>query len=248
MHVYLRDLRRALLLVDTLAELADPAEFADMALPGLAELIGCDLLSYNEIGPAGGRVVYADYPPGVLSAVSSDVFTAYVHEHPLVTYYRVSGDSEPVMFSDLVSQAELHRTGLYAEYFRHLAVEHQIALRLPGAGDQVIGVALSRSRPDFTENDRDLLGVLRQPLMAALLRARARHRAQSALRADAGALSALTDREVRILQLVALGRTNAAIARGLDISPRTVAKHLEHIYRKLGVSSRAHAVSRAGIR
>ena len=247
MHVHLRDLHRAVLLVDSLAELADPADFAEVALPRLAALIGCDLLSYNEIGPAGGRVFFADYPPGVLNAMDGDVFTAHVHEHPLVSYYRASGTSEPVMISDFLSQGELHRTGLYAEYFRHLAVEHQIAVRLPGAGDQVIGVALSRSRPDFTENDRDLLGVLRQPLMAALLRARARHRAQGALCADAGALSALTDREVRILQLVALGRTNVAIARGLDISPRTVAKHLEHIYRKLGVSSRAHAVSRAGI-
>jgi DNA-binding CsgD family transcriptional regulator len=247
MHVHLRDLHRAVLLVDTLAELADPAEFADVALPGLAALIGCDLLSYNEIGPAGGRVFYADYPPGVLNAMDGAVFTAHVHEHPLVSYYRASGTNEPVMISDFLSQAELHRTGLYAEYFRHLAVEHQIAVRLPGAGDQVIGIALSRSRPDFSEVDRDLLGVLRRPLMTALLRAGARHRAESALRADAGALSALTDREVRILQLVARGRTNVAVARGLDISPRTVAKHLEHIYRKLGVSSRAHAVSRAGI-
>ena len=55
----------------------------------------------------------------------------------------------------------------------------------------------------------------------------------------------LTDREVQVLQFVALGHTSAAIGRRLDISARTVAKHLEHIYRKLGVASRAHAVARA---
>lgn len=54
----------------------------------------------------------------------------------------------------------------------------------------------------------------------------------------------LTDREMIILARVADGATNAAIARGLGMSPRTVAKHLEHAYRKLGVSSRAAAVSR----
>jgi hypothetical protein len=41
------------------------------------------------------------------------------------------------------------------------------------------------------------------------------------------------------------GRTNRAIAHALEVSPRTVAKHLEHIYRKLGVSSRAAAGYRA---
>jgi DNA-binding CsgD family transcriptional regulator len=54
----------------------------------------------------------------------------------------------------------------------------------------------------------------------------------------------LTERELLILARVADGDTNTAIAHGLGMSPRTVAKHLEHAYRKLGVSCRAAAVSR----
>ena len=57
-------------------------------------------------------------------------------------------------------------------------------------------------------------------------------------------LTDLTDRETQILRLVAEGHTNASIAHALEVSPRTVAKHLEHSYRKLQVSSRAAAVSR----
>ena len=60
--------------------------------------------------------------------------------------------------------------------------------------------------------------------------------------ATSGALADLTDKEVRVLRLAALGRTNIAIGHALDISPRTVAKHLEHIYRKLDVNSRTSAV------
>ncbi len=47
------------------------------------------------------------------------------------------------------------------------------------------------------------------------------------------------------MRLVAEGRTNEAIAHTLGISPRTVAKHLERIYRKLHAANRAAAVSRA---
>ncbi len=54
-------------------------------------------------------------------------------------------------------------------------------------------------------------------------------------------LAALTEQELRVLELVAAGRTNQAIAHLLRISPRTVAKHLEHAYRKLNVSNRAAA-------
>ncbi len=248
MHIQLRDLRRAVRLVDSLAELDDPSHFPAFALPGLASLVGCDLLSYNEIGPGPSQVAYTDHPPGVLAASDRQTFARYVHEHPLVNYYRSSASAEPVKISDFLSRAELHRTGLYSEFFRQLSVEHQMAINLPGVPQQVIGIALNRIRSDFTEAERDLLGVLQGPLATAMLRARTRHRARHLLTSDLGVLAELTDREVQVLELVAAGCTNLAIARRLDISARTVAKHLEHIYRKLGVASRAHAAARAAIR
>jgi HD-GYP domain-containing protein (c-di-GMP phosphodiesterase class II) len=51
----------------------------------------------------------------------------------------------------------------------------------------------------------------------------------------------LTDREVEVLRLLARGLRNRDLARDLSISPKTVGHHVEHIYQKLGVSSRAAA-------
>jgi HD-GYP domain-containing protein (c-di-GMP phosphodiesterase class II)/DNA-binding CsgD family transcriptional regulator len=51
----------------------------------------------------------------------------------------------------------------------------------------------------------------------------------------------LTDREVDVLRLIARGRTNRQAADDLYISPKTVGRHVEHIYTKLGVTSRAAA-------
>lgn len=51
----------------------------------------------------------------------------------------------------------------------------------------------------------------------------------------------LTRREREVLALVARGMTDAAIARTLSISPRTVAHHCAAIYRKLGVPNRTAA-------
>ena len=51
--------------------------------------------------------------------------------------------------------------------------------------------------------------------------------------------SGLTAREVEVLRLAARGLSNKEIAGRLVISPKTVANHIEHIYTKIGASSRA---------
>lgn len=51
----------------------------------------------------------------------------------------------------------------------------------------------------------------------------------------------LTDREIEVLRLVARGRTNPQVATALAISRKTVGHHLESIYGKLGVTTRAAA-------
>jgi len=51
----------------------------------------------------------------------------------------------------------------------------------------------------------------------------------------------LSAREVEVLKLVARDLTNAQIARALFISPNTVNRYLNSIYRKIGAGSRAAA-------
>jgi HD-GYP domain-containing protein (c-di-GMP phosphodiesterase class II) len=51
----------------------------------------------------------------------------------------------------------------------------------------------------------------------------------------------LTDREVEVLRLIAQGRTNKEIAEALVVTEKTAGHHVEHIYAKVGVSTRVGA-------
>ncbi len=55
----------------------------------------------------------------------------------------------------------------------------------------------------------------------------------------------LTAREAELLWLLSRGFPTNAIAKDLGVSPATVNKHLQNIYRKLGVSNRAGAIAAA---
>jgi DNA-binding NarL/FixJ family response regulator len=65
------------------------------------------------------------------------------------------------------------------------------------------------------------------------------------VRSRAAAEPSLTSRELEVLSLLASSYTRAEIARRLVISPKTVAKHIEHILAKLDVHSEAQAVATA---
>jgi DNA-binding CsgD family transcriptional regulator len=96
-------------------------------------------------------------------------------------------------------------------------------------------VVVDRRSRGFDADELALIELLRAAILAA-----ARRVATRSPVAPAG----LTAREAQVLQRVAEGDTNALIARRLGMRPRTVAKHLEHAYAKLGVSSRTAAVAR----
>ena len=55
----------------------------------------------------------------------------------------------------------------------------------------------------------------------------------------------LTQRQVEVLRLISEGVSSREIGEKLFISPSTVKREIRHIFDKLGVSDRSHAVSRA---
>lgn len=57
--------------------------------------------------------------------------------------------------------------------------------------------------------------------------------------------AALTFREIHVLKLLAMGKSNAGIAQSLFVSQNTVRTHLRHIFAKLGTKNRTQAVTRA---
>lgn len=58
----------------------------------------------------------------------------------------------------------------------------------------------------------------------------------------------LTTRQREVVELVAMGHTNEAIARALDLSPNTLRNHLAEVFRRLGASNRADVVRLAVLR
>ena len=60
-----------------------------------------------------------------------------------------------------------------------------------------------------------------------------------------GLIDPLTSRELEVLQMLAAGKSNQAIAGELVVTLDTVKKHVSHLLGKLGAANRTEAVARA---
>jgi DNA-binding CsgD family transcriptional regulator len=208
-------------------------------LHGVRDLIRCDQIACFELDsdrqvlPWGQNV--PDDPPEVRADDRQLAFWTHYADCVPCSYPDASGDLNSVTtFSDFYSQRQLHATGMYAEYFRPEGIEREVMLCLPSPHRRTRRLVLFRQAgPDFSDRDRALLTLLR-PHLHAIYR--------NSTRAPA---PELTGRQLELLRWVAAGHTNRQIARRMLVAESTVRKHLEHIFERLRVTSRAAAVARA---
>jgi DNA-binding CsgD family transcriptional regulator len=169
----------------------------------------------------------------------------------VVRHHGLARLGDTARLSELLDGRVLRRCVPYADYDGQVGLEYVISVPLWMDGRTLIAIALNRRHLDFSERERERLELLR-PHLAHLYRQACR--ADSAGR-DGGqpplgsALlerepESLTPRERNVMHWLAAGKTDVEIAALLSLSPRTVSKHLEHIYVKLGVETRTAAVMR----
>jgi DNA-binding CsgD family transcriptional regulator/PAS domain-containing protein len=311
----------------------------------LREFVPADVASYNEMDDAPFGSWWTTDPAMEVTPELERAFQELSGENPVLDYVRRTRDGRPRRISDFLSRAEYHRTALYREFYGKIGAEYQCALTLPSRPPVVIGLALTRSRSDFTDREVHGLGVARPHLIQAyrntelaaareatiaaleagleqvgtavvvvdrygrvdlatpagrrflatplggggkrlgpeLIAALAARRAagtpateplvvgegeeRTSIRVLPGTESGsetlvlepevsgltvpaleglgLTPRQAEALRWVALGRRGPDVARVMGLSPRTVEKHLQGAYAKLGVTGASEAAATA---
>ena len=158
---------------------------------------------------------------------------------PALQSYLTSSDLSPRRVSDICSESAWTGLRAYDETFAGTGERYQLSIVLkvqpPTRGR---GWVVTRTLRDFTNAEVEIAERL-HPLLVAV-----DHLTRSG-EPSVGNGYDLTSRETQILHHLAKGATAARIGRELGLSDRTVGKHLEHIYAKLGCHDRLVAVDRA---
>lgn len=246
-----KDLRDVLELVRDLHGDDAGGELPTPALTRLAALVGCDSASYCRVDHAGRRLLATVVEPACTDLSESAAFAAVLGQHPAFVAHRErrlpTGTS--VALTDLMDLRTLLNLPIYADFYRPRQTQDQLLHVLSVGRRQGTLLAFNRSRRGFSERARELLD-LASPLVCQAIASRERitrltlalrdaQRHQHVSDQAADQLTALTPREREVVARLADGTGDREIARALGVSPRTVHKHLQQIYQKLGLHSRA---------
>jgi DNA-binding CsgD family transcriptional regulator len=220
--------------------------FARGGLECLPRLVSSELTTLSVCDlDTGHRSVVSD-SPGSISRREIEVFDRHFHDHPLVREHGRNPGAVTRCIDELLPASRFHGTPLYNDYYRVIRIDHVMAVPIHVDRRYLVSFVLNRSKRGFSDRDRARLEIMR-PHLGNLYRlsiAASRHWVPPT---ESARPDSLTPRERSVLRWVAAGKTDRDIGAILEISPRTVHKHLQHAYEKLGVETRTAAAMRAGL-
>lgn len=242
------DVEAALAFLADVHDLQSDEPYPAELIARLGDLVRGAHVVYRENDLRGRRTPRMTDAHGTLVDEADELYWT-VGPCPITEYRGRTGDLSAARLTDVVPWRRYRETAIYRDYFRPGMVDHMLDLGLEASDGWQRTLLLCRERgdPDFSERDQAMLEVLRPHFRAREARADLRRRLMDTtprLRfGTPGVDPGLTPREREIVFLVAAGKTNAQIAAELWVTPSTVKKHLENVYQKLGVSSRAAAAT-----
>jgi DNA-binding CsgD family transcriptional regulator len=234
MRVSASDLRRIVQFLDTAVSRSPADPFPPSTLGALTALISADQADFFEVRPDRTALAFTMAFEEEPAAWVDEVDPRIARQNPLTPFRWAPADG-PLRMSEIISERELRRLDYYNDFLRPAHIRDRLRVWLWRSTETAACITLVRSDTRFSDRDKAMLTVL-QPHLAAL-------RERSIGADDRPDEAELTIREAQVVALVATGRSNAEIARLLFMSPATVAKHLEHAYRKLRVTGRSEVAA-----
>jgi DNA-binding CsgD family transcriptional regulator len=241
-----RDQERVLELSWALAGTRSPTELAVAALEMTYALVGVDEAGFSEVDLRRSVHRVTLFPESRITREVLPRFHKFAssRHHPAFAELSLRGRRTPFRMSSVIPTKDFVRTELYESVYRPRGLLYQAVVPIHTELEKQtgIGYTFNRGARDFTSSDLRRAYAVQSVLAAHHAALRAQRLPVHGIDAARGG-SRLTERETEVLSLVASGMTAEAIGRSLRISPRTVRKHVENSYSKLGVHDRLQAVS-----
>jgi len=219
-----------------------PTELIMQRLPSVFETNACSL-NWRDGPKTFGMIMNpADIllrEPSTLEAwQSGDLLDC----HGLMAWYDLTKDPAPQTLARVPTRVVPRKRRILVERpLARIGIEHQLSMVYESQGLRQRAFVVARGGRDYNEDDLMVARYVQRSLVTLDRQSRVLSDLTQSGQAHVLDLG-MTGREVAVMQLIGEGHSTRTAARRLSCSPRTIEKHLEHGYRKLGVRDRLNAI------
>ncbi len=241
--------RWARLVADAVSDASEALDHGQDPAPVLASRIcgglHADGWSYGQFDLRIGHGHCTMWPPAFEHPELIAATITMPHAHPVLHHW-LTGNNDPTVVSTLITdQRRWRNSEAFDLLTRTIGCTESGGIRLDRGTETLHMIGFTR-HSDFTAEEVELLRVMQRPALALIrhthwLNGRSSEGAPWSQASDVG----LTSRQLQVLELLAEGLLAGTIAHRLAVSPRTVHRHLGHIYAALGTHDRLTTVIRA---
>lgn len=189
----------------------------------------------------GHRVFFAP----ISLNMSKDELTDYYKNYQYSDYvaWSFSNDSSTIYRdSDMIGRSMRENSDIYKHWMKPMDIYYSLGCTIFSSKQLLGSITLFRSEQDgdFTDSELSMLEVINRHLSAhfTFLWPYGTFPNLTANFASATGKSGLSSRESEIAELIVAGHSNSEISQILFISENTVKKHVNSLYRKLGITNR----------
>ncbi|MEM9420199.1 MAG: LuxR C-terminal-related transcriptional regulator [Planctomycetota bacterium] len=177
-----------------------------------------------------------------------DTFKPMVGQHAFFSEVRDQPKDGVITMDAFGKRAvQFEQTGLYHDFYRKLNITDQVSLAIRLDEREALMVTFSRETP-FSKSETARLACLQPYVRAAWSNWKVSSRTQHEELLDMKRLQAyfgLSKRRAQVLRLIAKGLSNAQISNQLGLTEATVRKHIQLLFKQLGVTNRHAAAMQA---
>lgn len=162
---------------------------------------------------------------------------------PIHEWHQDGNHDQVAVLSNITDPADYRKSNHYAQVFGKSGVTDAMSIPF-GSDGETARVIICRDSQGFSDGEVETAQLL-QPVLTGCLR---QSRVMEQLRSDPLSEEAMRDRgltarESQIFCRLAAGKTSQAVGQELSISVRTVEKHVQNIYARIGARNRSEAIS-----
>ena len=155
--------------LNILHSVIEPKTLGERCLAAANKIISAEMTAFDFFTDQGVHTGKSwNDPPDAITEAEYEIFAHVAHEHPFSPDVFGKKRFDAMTTNDFLHSRKFHQTAIYNEFYKIYAIDQQLIVAFSDAPDSIVTCAFSRTKSEFSEEERLLTNLISRHLRIAV--------------------------------------------------------------------------------